>query len=124
MPDRPIVLIAGGRNRDALYMGRALVRLLAFPKVEITAVVSKLLPSSSVIRSGSPVDHILALCCDDIVRVAGSPALVKSVEAWPARPRLLALPMLSSPAPAGEDSLVERIRKWIMLAPEPVGATR
>jgi len=122
MPDRPIVLIAGGRNRAALYMGRALLRLLAFPKVDVTAVVSGANAASSVIRSGSPIDHMPELRRDDIVHVAGSPALVQAVEKLSRAAQVPCFADAFVPNAPEEDGLVGRIRKWITPASEYMGA--
>jgi 3-phenylpropionate/trans-cinnamate dioxygenase ferredoxin reductase subunit len=123
MPDRRIVVLAGARTRNALYMGRALVRLLAFPQVKVVAITSMKTPSASVIRSGSPVDYMPELSRRDTVHVAGSPVLVKAVEV-PSRTAGAACFADAFVASGGEEyGLLTRMRKWIGPSPELVGAT-
>jgi NAD(P)H-flavin reductase/ferredoxin len=81
MPDRELVVIAGARTRDSLYMGKALLRLMAFPNAQVVPVVEHARSRADLIKSGTPLDHLPALGPDDIVYAAGAPAMVEAVGA-------------------------------------------
>jgi 3-phenylpropionate/trans-cinnamate dioxygenase ferredoxin reductase subunit len=123
MPDRVIVLLAGARTRDALYMGSALVRLLAFPKVKIVAITAMRAASASVIRSGSPADHMPELSSDDTVHVAGAPALVKAVETLSRKARATCFADAFVASGNQEHDLLTRVRNWIVPSAEFVAAS-
>ena len=80
-PERMIMIIAGGRSIDALYMGPALGQLARFPNVVVVATCSS--PQNRVewIRPGRPTDFIPALLPTDEVYACGAPAMVDSVKA-------------------------------------------
>jgi NAD(P)H-flavin reductase len=80
-PDREIVFIVGARDRQSLYMARALLRLVAFPKVQVVAVVRQLDRPSPAFQGGDPLDFIPRLTGDDIVYAAGAAAMVEGVAA-------------------------------------------
>jgi NAD(P)H-flavin reductase/ferredoxin len=129
MPDRPIVVIAGARTRQSLYMGPALLRLATFPKVRVVPVLASAPPGGTVFPVGTPVDFMPALSSSDLVFAAGAPAMVKVISniARDAGAPCFADPFIASTA---EESFISRARKW--LAPmrslgqklEPMAKTR
>ena len=78
-PEREMVLIAGARTLESLYMIPALCRLAPFPRVTIIPVVSKLHGATRAVRSGRPPDYLPALSPDDIVYACGAPAMTEAV---------------------------------------------
>jgi 3-phenylpropionate/trans-cinnamate dioxygenase ferredoxin reductase subunit len=123
MPDRPVVVLAGARTRNALYMGRALIRLLAFPKVKVMAITAMKTAQASVIRSGSPVDHMPQLNSEDIVHVAGSPALVKAVEAVSRTARATCFADAFVASENQQHNLLARMRNWLAPSAELIAAS-
>ena len=74
-----MVLIAGARTLESLYMIPALCRLAPFPRVTIIPVVSQHHGATRAVRSGRPPDYLPALSPDDVVYAGGSPAMVEAV---------------------------------------------
>lgn len=78
-PNRMIMLIVGGSNLDALYMGPALGRLKKFPNVRILPVCSAKQIPYKAIRSGRPTDFIPRLYPSDVIYTCGVPAMVDDI---------------------------------------------
>jgi 3-phenylpropionate/trans-cinnamate dioxygenase ferredoxin reductase subunit len=80
-PEREMVLIAGARSLESLYMIPALCRLAPFPRVTIIPVVAQHHGVTRAVRSGRPPDYLPALVADDVVYAGGAPAMVEAVTA-------------------------------------------
>ena len=78
-PDREIVMIAGSRARESIYMGESLLRVIAFPGVQALPVVSKG-PAQGPFAVGSPLAFLPPLSNRDLVYVCGAPGLVGAVK--------------------------------------------
>ncbi len=78
-PVRELVLIVGARTVESLYMIPALCRLALFPGVTIIPTVAAPQSMSAAIRHGQPTKYLPPLFADDLVYVAGAPALVQAV---------------------------------------------
>ncbi len=79
-PQRPMALILGAKEVDALYMGPAARMLAGLRNVAIVPVVDKLPDGTSkAIRKGRPTDHMPVLRSDDIVYACGAPPMVDAV---------------------------------------------
>lgn len=78
-PNRLIMLIVGGSNLDALYMGPALGRLKKFPNVRILPVCSAPNIPYKAIRPGRPTQYIPRLYSSDVVYTCGVPAMVEDI---------------------------------------------
>jgi NAD(P)H-flavin reductase/ferredoxin len=78
-PEREMVLIAGARTLESLYMIPALCRLAPFPRVTIIPVVSQHHGVTRAVRSGRPPDYLPALSPDDVVYAGGAPAMIEAV---------------------------------------------
>ncbi len=81
MPDREIVVVVGVNKRNDLYMAKALLRLVAFPKVQVVAALRESDRPNSPFQIGSPLDFMPRLAPDDIVYACGAPGLVDGVAA-------------------------------------------
>jgi 3-phenylpropionate/trans-cinnamate dioxygenase ferredoxin reductase subunit len=77
---RSVMAVVGALSLEALYMIPALCRMAAFPHVELIPVTELNQSITSVIRTGRPTDFLPSLSPDDIVHVAGPPALVDAVK--------------------------------------------
>jgi NAD(P)H-flavin reductase/ferredoxin len=114
MPDRPIVLIAGARTRQSLYMGPALLRLATFPKVRVVPVLASPPSMGTVFPIGTPVDFMPALAVGDVVYAGGPPPMVKAVSAMA---RAAGAPFFADPftPSVAEEGLIWRARNWLAL---------
>jgi 3-phenylpropionate/trans-cinnamate dioxygenase ferredoxin reductase subunit len=76
---RSIVMVAGARSLQSLYMVNALCMLARFPNVTIIPVVERPQNVPDVIRIGNVADYIPELSADDSVHVGGPLPLVEAV---------------------------------------------
>ncbi len=79
-PDREIVVVAGVRSLEDLYMTPALCWLAEFPQVKIIPVTDVPQTASSLIRAGRPTDHVPPLNAQDTVYACGVPPMVQAVQ--------------------------------------------
>ena len=84
-PQRRMMIIAGGRNIESLYMGPALVRLARFPNVRVVPCCSSPQNVSKVVRPGRPTDYLPRLLPTDVLYACGAPAMVDSIKSIAAR---------------------------------------
>jgi 3-phenylpropionate/trans-cinnamate dioxygenase ferredoxin reductase subunit len=78
-PERELVLIASARSLASLYMIPALCQLARLPRATITLVSSMRQNFTRAVRYGRPTDYMPPLRHDDLVYVAGAPAMVEAV---------------------------------------------
>jgi CDP-4-dehydro-6-deoxyglucose reductase, E3 len=78
-PWREIVLIAGTRELNQLYMLPALELARRFPNVTTIATTETAQDVDPSILRGRPSDHLPRLRSNDIVYAAGAPAMVEAV---------------------------------------------
>jgi 3-phenylpropionate/trans-cinnamate dioxygenase ferredoxin reductase subunit len=76
---RRIVIVAGARTLQSLYMVKALCLLARFPNVTVIPVVQEPERVPEVIRIGGVADYVPRLSAEDAVHVAGPPLLVEAV---------------------------------------------
>jgi NAD(P)H-flavin reductase/ferredoxin len=80
-PERMIIIIAGGRTIESLYMAPALVQLARFPNVLVVPVCSTPQTTSNAVSLGRPTDYLHRLLPTDVLYACGAPAMVDSVRA-------------------------------------------
>lgn len=80
-PNRIMMVIAGGRSLESLYMGQALMRLGSFPNVRVVPVCSTPQSVTNAVMLGRPTDCLPALLPTDILYACGAPAMVDSIKA-------------------------------------------
>ena len=80
-PARQIMIIAGGRAIESLYMGPALQQLARFPNVLILPVCSMPQTVSSAVMPGRPTDYLPHLLPTDVLYACGAPAMVDAIKA-------------------------------------------
>ncbi|MBS0252746.1 MAG: 2Fe-2S iron-sulfur cluster binding domain-containing protein [Proteobacteria bacterium] len=80
-PSRRMMIIAGGRTLDSLYMAPALVRLARFPNVVVVPVCSSAPESIQAVRPGRPTDYLPRLLPTDALYACGAPGMVETVKA-------------------------------------------
>jgi 3-phenylpropionate/trans-cinnamate dioxygenase ferredoxin reductase subunit len=79
-PSRRMMIIAGGRTIESLYMAPALVRLARFPNVLVVPVCSSLQTSTSAVMTGRPTDYLPRLLPTDVLYACGAPGMVDAVK--------------------------------------------
>ena len=109
-PLRRIMIIAGGRSIESLYMGRALMQLTRFPNVLILPVCSTPQTVTTAVMPGRPTDYLPHLLPTDVIYACGAPAMVDSIKSIAAHAGVVcyADPFLPSTDDTVEDSVLTR----------------
>jgi 3-phenylpropionate/trans-cinnamate dioxygenase ferredoxin reductase subunit len=104
-PERRIMVIAGGRSMESLYMLPALGQLARFRNVLVVPVCSGLRVPSGAIKQGRPTDYLPRLLPSDVLYACGAPAMVDAIRSIAAHAGAVchADPFL----PVGEESAPE-----------------
>jgi NAD(P)H-flavin reductase/ferredoxin len=120
-PERPIMVIAGGRSIESLYMGPALVQLGRFPNVRVMPVCSRPPTSTIAVRPGRPTDYLPRLLPTDVLYACGAPDMVDAIKSAAsfAGAVCYADPFLPTTDDTTEENLLTRARQW--LATSPIG---
>lgn len=79
-PERMMLVIAGGRTIESLYMGPALAQLARFPNVLVIPFCSTPQTASSAVQLGRPTDFLPNLLPSDVLYVCGAPGMVDSIK--------------------------------------------
>ena len=87
-----MMIIAGGRTIESLYMGPALAQLARFPNVVVVPVCSTPQTLTSAVKLGRPTDYLPHLLPTDVLYACGAPGMVEKmlstrVVGWPVGPR-------------------------------------
>ncbi|MGE3231064.1 MAG: 2Fe-2S iron-sulfur cluster-binding protein [Hyphomicrobium sp.] len=119
-PERIMMVIAGGRTLDALYMGTALARLVRFPNVRVVAACSTPQTSAKAVLPGRPTDYLPALLPTDVLYACGAPGMVESIKSIAAMSGAVcyADPFVPATDGALEKSVLTRAMDWL---PVPSG---
>lgn len=115
-PERKMMIVAGARSVETLYMGSVLGKLSRFPNVRVVPVCSTPQTVSKAVRLGRPTDFLPRLYPSDIIYACGVPAMVDSVKSIASRAQATcyADPFLPS-SNVEEDSVLARALGWIPL---------
>jgi NAD(P)H-flavin reductase/ferredoxin len=79
-PERRMLIIAGGKTIESLYMGPALGRLARFPNVRVVPCCSSAQNVTRLVKRGRPTDFLPRLLPTDVLYVCGAPAMVDSIK--------------------------------------------
>jgi len=79
-PQRMMMIIAGGRTIESLYMVPALARLARFPNVLVVPVCSTPQTLSDAVSLGRPTDYLPHLLPTDVVYACGAPGMVDAIK--------------------------------------------
>jgi 3-phenylpropionate/trans-cinnamate dioxygenase ferredoxin reductase subunit len=114
-PERTMVIVAGGRTMDSLYMWPALVRLASFPNVHVVPVCSSQQALAEEVNFGRPTDFLPPLLPNDVLYACGAPAMVDSIKEVAARTGAVcyADPFLPTTDNTVEESVLSRTTKWL-----------
>lgn len=80
-PNRRMMIIAGGRKIESLYMGPALVQLARFPNVLVVAACSTPQALTNAVMQGRPTDFLPRLLSSDVLYACGAPGMVDQIRA-------------------------------------------
>ncbi len=122
-PERMMMIIAGGRTIESLYMGPALAQLARFPNVHIVPVCSTPQTLTKAVLPGRPTDYLPALLPTDVLYACGAPGMVDSVKSVAAHigAACYADPFLPTPDDTVEESALTRSNGWLAMARQPAG---
>ncbi|HUI15460.1 MAG TPA: 2Fe-2S iron-sulfur cluster-binding protein [Xanthobacteraceae bacterium] len=114
-PRRHLVLIVGARDLDSLYMIPALCRLARFPHVIIIPTVLRRQGVTPAVRFGQPTEYLPALSPNDLIYVAGGPAVVNATAqiAQSGGASYFADPFLPAVAKSNGETFLARSARWI-----------
>jgi 3-phenylpropionate/trans-cinnamate dioxygenase ferredoxin reductase subunit len=114
-PQRPMMIIAGGRTIESLYMGPALVRLAGFPNVRVVPVCSTPQTVNKAVNLGRPTEYLPPLVPTDVLYACGAPGMVDSIKAIAARVGAVcyADPFLPTTDDTVEESVLTRAMGWL-----------
>jgi len=79
-PERRMMIIAGGRTIESLYMGPALVQLGRFSNVFVVPVCSTPQTLTTAVKPGRPTDYLPRLLPTDVLYACGAPGMVDSIK--------------------------------------------
>ena len=114
-PERVIMIIAGGRVIESLYMWPALVRLASFPNVHVVPVCSTPQTLTNAVQLGRPTDYLPHLLPSDVLYACGAPGMVDSIKSIAARIGAVcyADPFLPTTDDTVEESVLNRAMEWL-----------
>ena len=114
-PERMMMIIAGARSIDSLYMGPALVRLARFPNVVIVPVCSTPQTLSDAVQLGRPTDYLPRLLPTDVLYACGAPGMVESIKSIASHAGAVcyADPFLPTTDDGSEESALTRAMGWL-----------
>ena len=114
-PQRKIMIIAGGRTIESLYMGPALARLSRFPNVLVVPCCSAHHTLTTSVRPGRPTAYLPPLLPSDVLYACGAPAMVDSVKSIAAQigAACYADPFLPTKDDTVEEGVLTRAMEWI-----------
>jgi 3-phenylpropionate/trans-cinnamate dioxygenase ferredoxin reductase subunit len=117
-PERRMMIIAGGRSVESLYMGPALVQLARFPNVLVVPVCSTPQTVTNAVKLGRPTDYLPHLLPSDVLYACGAPGMVDSVKSIAAHFGAVcyADPFLPTTDDTVEESVLTRAMGWLAVS--------
>jgi NAD(P)H-flavin reductase/ferredoxin len=114
-PQRTMMVIAGGRSLESLYMGPALAQLVPFPNVLVVPVCSSLQSLSNGVKPGRPTEYLPPLLPTDVLYACGAPAMVDSIKSIAARigAACYADPFMGATDDTVEEGVLTRAMGWL-----------
>ena len=114
-PERTMMIIAGGRNIESLYMGPAFARLIRFPNVLVVPVCSTPQTLTEAVKLGRPTEYLPRLLPTDVLYACGAPAMVDSIKSIAALTgaACYADPFLPTTNDTVEENVLTRAMGWL-----------
>ncbi|MBA2127247.1 ferredoxin--NAD(+) reductase [Hyphomicrobium methylovorum] len=79
-PERRMMIIAGGRTIESLYMAPALAQLARFPNVMVAPICSTPQSLTNVVMQGRPTEYLPRLLPTDVLYACGAPGMVDAIK--------------------------------------------
>jgi 3-phenylpropionate/trans-cinnamate dioxygenase ferredoxin reductase subunit len=123
-PERRMMVIAGGRTIESLYMAPALVKLASFPNVLVVPICSTPQSLTKAVMPGRPTDYLPRLLPTDVLYACGAPGMVDAIKAVAARIGAVcyADPFIPSNDDTIDEGILVRAAQW--LAPPAIRKMR
>lgn len=114
-PQRRMMIIAGGRSIESLYMAPALEQLASFPNVVVVPVCSAPQSYTSIVKPGRPTDYLPLMLPSDVLYACGAPGMVDSIKSIAERNSAVcyADPFLPATDNTVEDGVFTRAMGWL-----------
>ncbi len=114
-PKRRMMIIAGGRTIESLYMGSAFARLASFPNVLAVPICSTPQTVTQAVLLGRPTDFLPRLLPSDVLYACGAPGMVEQIKSIAAQNGVVcyADPFLPTVDDTVEDSVLARAKQWL-----------
>jgi 3-phenylpropionate/trans-cinnamate dioxygenase ferredoxin reductase subunit len=122
-PRRRMMIIAGGRTIESLYMGPALARLARFPNVLVVPFCSTPQTVNKAVNLGRPTDYLPLLLPTDVFYACGAPAMVDSIKSIAARVGAVcyADPFMPTTDNTVKESVLTRAMGWLAVTSRQMG---
>jgi NAD(P)H-flavin reductase/ferredoxin len=122
-PERTMMIVAGGRTVESLYMSPALVQLARFPNVQVVPVCSTPQTLSNAVKLGRPPDYLPQLLPTDVLYACGAPGMVDSIKSIAAHFGAVcyADPFLPTTDDTVEASVMTRAMGWLSVTSRQMG---
>jgi NAD(P)H-flavin reductase/ferredoxin len=114
-PARRMMIIAGGRTMESLYMGSALGKLSRFSNVLVVPVCSAARTLPPGVRPGRPPNYLPRLLPTDVLYACGAPGVVDAIKSVAALVGAVcyADPFLPTTDDTVEQSVLTRAMGWL-----------
>ncbi len=114
-PARRMMIIAGGRTIESLYMAPALAKLASFPNVLVAPICSTPQNLTKAVMLGRPTDFLPRLLPTDVMYACGAPAMVDAIKSIAAHvgAACYADPFIATTGDAAEGGLLTRAAQWL-----------
>jgi 3-phenylpropionate/trans-cinnamate dioxygenase ferredoxin reductase subunit len=114
-PERRMMIIAGGRTIESLYMVPALVQLARFPNVLVVPVCSTPQTLSKAVKPGRPTDYLPRLQPTDVLYACGAPGMVDSIKSIAEHSGAVcyADPFLPTTGDTAGERVLTRAMRWL-----------
>jgi NAD(P)H-flavin reductase/ferredoxin len=121
-PARRMMIIAGGRTIESLYMGPALMQLSRFPNVLVVPVCSMPQTLATAVKPGRPTDYLPRLLPTDVLYACGAPGMIDSIKSIAALIGAVCYsdPFLPTTDDTVEESVLTRAMGWLGMPPRPI----
>ncbi len=116
-PERRMMIIAGGRTIESLYMAPALVKLANFPNVLVAPICSTPQSLTKAVMPGRPTDYLPRLLPTDVLYACGAPGMVDAIKSIAASIGAVchADPFVPTTDDTIEESVLTRAVQWLAL---------
>ncbi len=114
-PERRMMIIAGGRTIESLYMAPVLGRLARFPNVRVLPICSTPQTLTSAVLPGRPTDYLPRLLSTDVLYACGAPGMVDAIKSIATQHGAVcyADPFIPTKDDVGEESVLTRAMQWL-----------